>query len=272
MKDLENEFIKSLIETGDFEFLKGFIKSKADKEATTILLQESKKIFVRDNFHSQRKFNLFKNQYACLHKKLKDKLKVVDKDSGNCLKRKKMKKTKVPHSLEKITKSCKIEEIVIKEISSQQFDVLRALFLSKSVKTFAPAQKCYGLFSKDKLFGAFGFATDFRFNTPAELEKPTIYLIADFVVSPSSVKKLSKLVLYCILSKEVKLLAERFVGKKVNTIYTNVFTDKSVSMKYRGVFDILRKQKISNNINNIGYGANMGKWSLEEGLNLWKRK
>jgi len=173
----------------------------------------------------------------------------------------------------KICREDRIEGVSISEITQTQFSDLRTIYMSKKVTGFAMPQVCYGLFTDNKLFGAFGFSTDFRFKTPAELEKPTVYLVADFAVSPTCEKRLSKLVLFCILSKEVKLLAERLLRKESKTVYTNVFTDKAISMKYRGLFELYKNRVAEDSENrNLGYGASMGKWTLAEGVEKWKQK
>ena len=57
------------------------------------------------------------------------------------------------------------------------------------------------------------------------LEQPTIYLLTDFAISPTKEKHLSKLVLYCALSKEAKFLMENIAGKRIKSIATNAFSN-----------------------------------------------
>lgn len=182
------------------------------------------------------------------------------------------KKSKENNSVATISQNDKIENVEIKELSKQQFNTLRSIYIGKNVKNFANAQICYGLFSNNKLFGAFGFATDYIFKAPTELEKPALYLLSDFSVSPTNIKHLSKLILYCVLSKEVKLLAERFLLKEVKTVYTTVFTDKNSSMKYRNLFKLYNRKTKNNQSVALGYYANTGQWTLKEGYEKWKHK
>ena len=103
-------------------------------------------------------------------------------------------------------------------------------------------------------------------------------MLTDFSISPTCEKNLSKLVLYCILSKEVKMLAEKVTGKRVKTITTNAFSRNPVSMKYRGLFEQFGRREIEKDEEgktkkwNLSYGAKMGQWSLKEGYELWRRK
>lgn len=179
----------------------------------------------------------------------------------------KRKKKQQLATLVKISTTDRIEEIKIRKISQAHFNQLKLLYLSKTINSTASPQVCYGLFSENKLFGCFGFSSDYILRAPADIEKPTIYLMSDFAVSPTCEKRLSKLVLYCILSKEVKLLSEQFLGKEVKTVYTNVFTDKQVSMKYRDLFVLYIKKE-----NCLGYGSKMGRWTLKEGFEKWRQK
>ena len=164
-----------------------------------------------------------------------------------------------------------IENIKIKQLSLQQFNSLRQKYLSKQIHYVGTPKACYGLFSNDKLFGVFAFTNDYRNKPPKEVEQPCIYLLSDFAVN-SNIKKLSKLVLYCVLSKEVKLLAERLLNKEVKTIYTNVFTKNVSSVKYRDLFILQDRKQAQDESYNLTYFSQMGKWNLKEGLKLWKQK
>lgn len=171
------------------------------------------------------------------------------------------------------------DNIKICELNHGQFEELRAVYLDKGIspKTETAA---YGVFTKDQdeLLGCFAISssltlTDFQ----TSIDGPTMYLMSDFAVRPTKIKHLSKLVLYCVLSKEVKFLMEGVLGSRVNSIVTNAFCNNPVSMKYRGIFELLHKRKVKNDVTkkdrwNICYGQYAGKWSLEEGVELWKQR
>lgn len=181
--------------------------------------------------------------------------------------------------IERIKEDDEITNVEVKKISHEIFDELRAKYLSKGI---VPAREssAYGLFNQDgKLFGVFGFSTSITLsNFESMISGPTIYMMTDFAVSPTKIKHLSKLVLMCVLSKEVKMLAEHDANKRCRSIVTNAFTKKPVSMKYRGIFEILNKRELEYDEHgkckkfNITYGAEMGKWTLEEAYEIWKRK
>lgn len=179
----------------------------------------------------------------------------------------------------KITEDDEItEDIEILPITVDQFQELRALYLSTAVSKVGNPSVCYGLFCNNKLFGVFAFSNSFMLTGSDRLEKPVIYLLADFSISPTKEKNLSKLVLYCVLSKESKFLAEKTVGKRINSITTNAFSRNPVSMKYRGLFELFNRREIEKDKEgkvkkyNLSYGANIGQWSIKEGYDLWRRK
>jgi hypothetical protein len=90
-------------------------------------------------------------------------------------------------------------------------------------------------FADDKLFG---FACFSKFLSTQQ----SAFIHSDFVVSASE-KQLSKLVIMLLLSKEVR--EELVDGYKnyFDKVKTTVYTDKPVSMKYRGVLKLERRDK-----------------------------
>ncbi len=62
--------------------------------------------------------------------------------------------------------------------------------------------------------------------------------MCDFAVRPSPHKRLSKLILAVLLSKAVQIDLEQCTCSRVKVIGTTAFTNKPVSMKYRGLFEV----------------------------------
>lgn len=150
--------------------------------------------------------------------------------------------------------------------------------MSVNVKSVANPQETFALCDGDKAFGFFGLYNSFMFSAPEGYEGPSIYMMSDFAISPTIEKHLSKLVLCCVLSKEVQMVAERMTGKKIRTINTNAFSKNQVSMKYRGLFEkalckVVEKDENGNpTLYNLTYVAQSGQWTLKEGYELWKQK
>ncbi|USK77740.1 hypothetical protein LIT31_26200 (plasmid) [Peribacillus frigoritolerans] len=91
--------------------------------------------------------------------------------------------------------------------------------------------------------------------------------MSDFVIRPVKYKRLSKLILACVLSKEVKMLLEQALNGRIKALSTTAFTDKPVSMKYRGLFEVHSRKE-----GRVNYTAPAGKWSLQEGYKWWWNK
>ena len=164
-----------------------------------------------------------------------------------------------------------IEYVTLKQLNHTQFNSLRQKYLSKQIHFTGTPKVCYGLFSGNKIFGVFGLTNDYYHKPPKDIEHPAVYLMTDFCVK-SSINKLSKLVLYCILSKDVKMLAERLVSKEVKSIFTNVFTKHKSSIKYRGLFDLHTRKELEDKSFNLTYISKFGNWTLKEAVSLWKQK
>lgn len=170
-------------------------------------------------------------------------------------------------------------------LKSENFHALRSQYMNHYIKPGAETAS-FGVLVDNKLVGVFAFsASPTPANWDSHIATPTMYLLSDFPVTPTKYKRLAKLVLYAALSKESKLLAERLVNKRIRSLVTTAFTKKPVSMKYRGLFDVLNKKRLPgvedgetdmskiyyNDGWQLNYGAPMGQWTLQEGLSLWKK-
>ena len=146
----------------------------------------------------------------------------------------------------------------IVSLTQGQFNFLRSQYLSPNI---APASSLlrFAVTANGKLIGC--FAVD-----RCSYGYADAYLMSDFAVSGTSYKRLSKLVLAAVLSKEAKLLMQRSMNGRVRTITTTAFTSKPVSMKYRGLFDVYNRAD-----NHVNYIATAGQWSLEEGFDQWMK-
>lgn len=85
---------------------------------------------------------------------------------------------------------------------------------------------------------AFGFASFSKFLSSVEL----IFMQSDFVVN-SQTPRLSKLLIMLAKSKEVRKIIARKLANYYEGVKTTVYTDKPIPMKYRGVFELERRDK-----------------------------
>ena len=101
-----------------------------------------------------------------------------------------------------------------------------------------------------------------------DMEKSTrgVYLLSDFVIN-HPIKKISKLLLLATKTKELQvILKEKFI-QAVEFILTTAFTDKPVSMKYRGVYDLTKRGE-----GFLQYMAKSGTITSEEAIKTWLKK
>lgn len=170
-----------------------------------------------------------------------------------------------------------------------QFASLRSAYMNENIRP-GSASLAVGVVVDDVLIGVYAFSTSPNLaNWDAHIEGPSVYMLSDFPVAPTSYPRLSKLVLYAALSRESQLLAERLTRKRARSLVTTAFAKNPVSMKYRGVFELLTRkentafqEKWAADIDpanayyqqryTLNYGAMMGQWSLADGLAIWKKK
>ncbi|OFY43989.1 MAG: hypothetical protein A2X18_07620 [Bacteroidetes bacterium GWF2_40_14] len=138
--------------------------------------------------------------------------------------------------------------------SMSEIDYLRMFYLKKDI-ILGSAPFCYLWFLDKYVIGA--CMVDFFKMSSFGVDNAS--LKSDFVID-SDFPKLSKLLLMGILSTEFKEEIDIRFKREINSFYTSVFTDKPVSMKYRGVFELYDRQ-----IGKLHYRQESGKLgSLEE--------
>lgn len=182
------------------------------------------------------------------------------------------------------------DDIRLYELSNDAFQTLRSQYMNINIRP-GSATLAIGVLVDGYLIGVYAFsASPTQSNWDKHIETPTMYLLSDFPVAPVDYKHLAKLVLYAALSKESKQLAERITRHRCASLVTTAFSKNPESMKYRGLFkvlnrkhnDSLQKADWAKDIDpanayylqpyEINYGAPMGRWTLAEGLAIWKKK
>ena len=156
-------------------------------------------------------------------------------------------------------------------LSNGQFQEIRSRYLDVRIQV-GQAGNAYGVTVGGKLVGVFALNDGALQGRPSD----TAYLMCDFAVAPTKYKKLSKLILMTVLSDEAKLLAERMTRRRIRRIATTAFSDNPVSMKYRGVFELHKREEQNTETEThkyrLVYGADMGQHSMADGFEKWKAK
>lgn len=126
-------------------------------------------------------------------------------------------------------------KISVKMVPKEDVNYFKGFYMSNKVNYTDGGDMAF-IFFADGM--AFGFTAFSHYSSTLD----TAFGIADFVVN-SHTKKLSKLLIMLELSHDVRMLLARNVGDYYDYIKTPVYTDKPVSMKYRGVFKLTKKEK-----------------------------
>lgn len=135
----------------------------------------------------------------------------------------------------------------------------RNLYLAKGID-YTDGNDCFLVFVDGRLFGFLIFVIN-------KFETADIYLLADFVVQVERYPKLSKLLLLVTKSQEIRLLLEAKYLRSIRTVLTTAFTEKPVSMKYRGPYKLHSRKP-----GRLNYIAEIGATTLKEVIPLWLKK
>ncbi len=154
-----------------------------------------------------------------------------------------------------------------------QFNALRSQYLNPRIAV-GSANLPLGLMVGDRLIGVIGLAIGGTTPHPPThgLDQPYVYLLADFPVAPTAYPRLSSLVVMAALSTEVRRMAERVSNGRVRSLITTAFTDRPVSMKYRGLLTLLKRAPQEDGRFALNYGAPAGRWTLAEAYDQWRSK
>jgi hypothetical protein len=154
-------------------------------------------------------------------------------------------------------------DIVIKPCDLPTINHYRNMYLSKKIQP-GSGGPCFLAFAGGKLFGFIIFQA----YSQKGGDKNEIYLLSDFVVPSSRHKRLAKLLLLVLKSGEMKRQLDELCIRDYKSIMTTAFTDKPVSMKYRGIFELGKRGQ-----GFLNYHAKFDDTvPLKEIVNLWKAR
>lgn len=97
------------------------------------------------------------------------------------------------------------------------------------------------------------------------------YLNSDFVVPGTPYERLSKLIVMAALSTDFREAVERVKEIRQVDVRTTAFTDRPVSMKYRGVLELENRGE-KNGQKFLNYRGSFTGWSLQETYRTWLKK
>lgn len=155
-------------------------------------------------------------------------------------------------------------------LTGGQFAAIRSQFMSKTIKPGTPLIAC-GVAVDGLLIGAFAYL-------PPKFDPAVAYLMSDFPVSWTRYRRLAKLIVMAASTKEAQILVQRSLSRRITGWTTTAFTDRPNSAKYgRGIPGVAlqkRTEPAGDDIHRyqLQYGGPLGGYTLNEALDLWKRK
>ncbi|MCD1124823.1 hypothetical protein LPW36_02030 [Jinshanibacter sp. LJY008] len=161
-----------------------------------------------------------------------------------------------PIDPDKITEDSKIE---IKILNGQQLNFLKDVYLAKGIN-HKTGMINFAVFIDGMLAGAFIFSYA-QFGDKLK----EIYMLSDF--STSRHRKISKLIPMLATSRSVIDLINRKYMIAIESVYTTAFTDKPVSMKYRGIFDLAKRGE-----GFLNYSSKVREATPQEVFKIWYQK
>jgi hypothetical protein len=170
---------------------------------------------------------------------------------------------KTPEILDIVDVITEETDIKVVEIPVKIVNHYKHLFMSAKVNYSGGGDFALGFLAGKKLFGFAVFSKGLGTRDSFEL----LFLHSDFVV-PSSIDRLSKLLLYLLRSADVAKLVRRHYAYHYGGLQTSVYTNKPVSMKYRGIF---QKQECDD-AGKLVYTACFTKWTIKECYEKWKNR
>ncbi|MDP2167961.1 MAG: hypothetical protein Q8J64_06495 [Thermodesulfovibrionales bacterium] len=171
-------------------------------------------------------------------------------------------------------------EIKVIEADLPTINHYRNMYLSKKIEP-GSGGPCYMVFAtpppachsreggnpSPRLFGFLIFQSYSQRGGKAD----EIYLLSDFVVPSARHRRLAKLLLMALKCREVREELEARTVRRYRSILTTAFTDKPVSMKYRGLFELVKRGTGAAG-QFLNYRAEFENTSLKEVVALWTKK
>jgi len=99
-----------------------------------------------------------------------------------------------------------------------------------------------------------------------------VYMQADFAIPTTRYARMSKLMVMLAVSGETRRALERLSEARKRTVCTTAFTDRPVSMKYRGVLDLVKRGETKEGQKFLNYCGVFNTKSWQETLQEWLTK
>lgn len=170
-----------------------------------------------------------------------------------------------------------ITSLELQPITGADLNTLRAKYLAHGTPIGLRTQGTVNgiaVVSGDYLLGAFGIAhrvPNYANYRNLGIKTPVAYLTTDFAIHPTHYSRLGKLICAAALTQESKAWMEHSLSQLVQSVATTAFSEHPVSMKYRGLFKLLRRlQEKEGDPYTLIYASEFRQWSLADALSWWQ--
>lgn len=159
--------------------------------------------------------------------------------------------------------------IVLHRISTSGLAEYKNAYLNKHI-LFASGKWAFTVVIDGQVVGFLEFGTDG--NSAMQLhDRTAMYMMADFPIPHTPYKRLSKLIVMLAVSGETRHVLERLRQYRLASVTTTAFTDRPISMKYRGVFELAKRGE-KDGKRFLNYRAEYNTLTWQETLQAWMKK
>ncbi len=156
----------------------------------------------------------------------------------------------------------------IAKLEPAQFYGLRSNYLNANIKMVSPPGiYAFAVLDGDVLIGAFGYL-DSKYAVDEQ------YLVSDFPVGGTDYPRLSKLIVLAATSAEAQFILQNARSRRLNRIATTAFAKNPVSMKYRGILELTKREDSTDPHWNyqLQYEGPIGTHTLAEAWDTWSTR
>ena len=157
--------------------------------------------------------------------------------------------------------------IALHRIKTSELEAFKHAYLGKAVN-FCACTWAYAVVIDDLVAGFLEFDRDKWPGTGPR----SAYLPADFAVPHTRYPRLSKLMVMLATSADTQRVLERVMLERVGGVFTTAFTDKPVSMKYRGILTLVKRGHAADGQKFLNYQGDFTPLTWKETLAQWLTK
>lgn len=155
--------------------------------------------------------------------------------------------------------------IILQPIKTSDLARFKDAYLGKHI-AFAAGMWAFAVLIDGKAAGFLEYTRD-KYGAPGWL-----YAMADFAVPGTRYTRLSKLIVMLMLAGETRRLVERRAEVRKHSVATTAFTDRPVSMKYRGVLELVKRGETQDGQKFLNYAGTFNTLTWQETLQAWLTK